>query len=187
MYTGQEVLLRDLISAMMLPSSNEAALAIAEYVAGSEPAFVKLMNEMAEQLGLSTARFYNASGLPVYSDSLIASARQNRMSAADLFRLSAAIINKYPEISVFSSQKSMEPESFDYTITNTNNLLWNMEECFGLKTGTTDEAGCCVVAAAKVPLSDGVHTLIAVVLGGISNLDRFQIPELLFDWASQTF
>ena len=187
MYAGDEFLLRDLIAAMLLPSSNEAALAVAEYVAGSEPAFVKLMNEMAEQLGLTTAKFYNASGLPVYSDSLIASARQNYMSASDLFRLSAAIVNKYPEISVFTSQKTMEPESFDYAITSTNNLLWNMDSCFGLKTGTTDEAGCCFVGAANVPLSDGNHTLIAVVLGANSNLDRFQIPELLFTWASQTF
>ena len=183
MYTGQEVSLRDLISAMMLPSSNEAALAVAEYTAGSEEEFVRMMNETAGLLGLETARFYNASGLPDYSDTLIASARQNRMSAVDLFRLCTALLGKYPEVIGFASQKSMEAESFDYPLNNTNYLLYDMENCIGLKTGTTDEAGCCVAAAAKVPYADGEHILVAVVLGANSNLDRYQVPHLLFRWA----
>ena len=144
------------------------------------------MNETAGLLGLETARFYNASGLPDYSDSLIASVRQNRMSAADLFRLCAALLAKYPEVTGITSQKSMEVESFDYPLNNTNYLLYDMENCIGLKTGTTDEAGCCVAAAAKVPFADGDHILVAVVLGANSNLDRYQIPHLLFKWAEQS-
>ena len=186
MYTGQEVSLRDLISAMLLPSSNEAALAVAEHTAGSETEFVRLMNETAGLLGLGSARFYNASGLPDYSDTLIASVRQNRMSAADLFRLCAALLTKYPEVTGFTSQKTMEAESFDYPLNNTNYLLYDMENCIGLKTGTTDEAGCCVAAAAKVPFADGEHILVAVVLGANSNLDRYQVPHLLFRWAEQS-
>jgi len=184
-YTGTETTFRDMMAAMMLCSSNEAALAVAEHVAGTEEEFVRLMNEMAELLGLTTARFYNASGLPEYADSLVANVQQNQMTAADLFFLSAAVVNKYPEITAFTAEKKMECPSLDMEVENTNNLLYNLPGCIGLKTGTTDEAGCCLVAASKVQKDDGEHILIAVILGANSNIDRFQVPQLLLTWAAR--
>lgn len=184
-YVGDEVMFKDLMAAMMLSSSNEAALAIAEHVAGSETEFVRLMNEMAELLGLETARFCNSNGLPEFSDSLIASVQENQMSAADLFRLSAAVLQKYPGITEFSAQKKMYCPSLDLELENTNHLLYNMTNCIGLKTGTTDEAGCCLVAATKVTKDDGVHDIIAIVLGANNNIDRYQVPQLLLTWAEK--
>ena len=70
-------------------------------------------------------------------------------------------------------------------VENTNNLLYNLPGCIGLKTGTTDEAGCCLVAASKVQKDDGEHILIAVILGANSNIDRFQVPQLLLTWAAR--
>jgi len=183
-YVGQEVMFKDLMAAMMLPSSNEAALAIAEHVAGTEAEFVRLMNEMAELLELKTARFYNASGLPVYSDTLIASVQENKMSASDLFRLSAAVLQKYPDIIDITAQKKMNCPSFELEVENTNHLLYNMSDCIGLKTGTTDEAGCCLAAAIRTEKDDGVHDLIAIVLGANNNIDRYQVPQLLLTWAA---
>lgn len=184
-YVGQEVMFKDLMAAMMLPSSNEAALAIAEHVAGTETEFVRLMNETAELLGLETARFYNASGLPVYSNSLIASVQENKMSAADLFRLGAAVLQMYPGVTEFSAQKKMNCPSFDLEVENTNHLLFNMTDCIGLKTGTTNEAGCCLVAASRVQKDDGPHDFIAVIIGGNNNIDRYQVPQLLLTWAAR--
>lgn len=182
---GQEVTVRDLLGALLLASSNESALALAEYTAGSEAAFVELMNKMAQMLGLESARFYNSNGLPVYSDKLIASKRQNRMTAADLFRLSSIVLRKYPEITEFTSLKWLYLPSFDYSVSNTNYLLYNMSDAIGLKTGTTDEAGCCLTAASRFTLEDGEHTLAAVILGAENNIDRYQVPALLLKWGRQ--
>ena len=185
MDAGQQTTVGDLIGAMLLVSSNEAALALAEYTAGTEEAFVHLMNEMAQLLGLDSARFYNPHGLPDYADSLTASRRQNRMNAADLFRLSAALLRKYPEILDYTSQKTRYLETFDYTASNTNYLLYNQKNSIGLKTGTTDEAGCCLVAASRVPAPEGEHILVAIILGADSNLDRYRIPQLLLLWGEK--
>lgn len=185
MYAGQEVMFKDLLAAMLLPSSNESALAVAEHVAGSEEEFVRLMNDMAVRLGLSSARFYNASGLPLHSDSLTACTQQNQMTAADLFRLSAAVLQKYPEITSFTAQKTMDCSSLGYEVENSNHLLYNLPGCVGLKTGTTDEAGCCLVAAATVTKEDGEHILVAVILGADDNIDRFQVPHLLLTWGAR--
>ena len=179
---GQEVTVRDLLAAMLLASSNESALALAEFVAGSEERFVEQMNKMAAILGLSSARFYNPHGLVQFSESLMASRIQNRMSAEDLFRLSCAVLRKYPTVTGYTSKKSMYLESLDTTVWNTNQLLYNMDQIVGLKTGTTDEAGCCLVAAGRAQGADGEHTLIAIVLGAVSNLDRYQVPSVLLTW-----
>ena len=179
---GQQVTVRDLLGALLLKSSNEAALALAEYVAGTEEAFVDLMNEMAYLLGLDTANFVNSNGLPVYSDTLIASKKQNQMSVSDLFKLSSDVLRKYPDVIKFTSKKTMYLETLDVTVWTTNYLLYNMDNAIGLKTGTTDEAGCCLVAAATTTILGEEHILIAIVIGAESNLDRYQTPFVLLRW-----
>ncbi len=180
---GQQITVRELIAATLIASSNESAMALAEYIAGTEDNFVIMMNEMAKIIGLDSAKFVNSNGLPDYSDSVMASRRQNQMTAADLFKLSAVILKKYPQIIEFTSCKEMYLSSFDYTISNTSQLLNNMTDAIGLKTGTTDEADCCLVGAVKTSASDGEHILVAITLGAESNIDRYQVPELLLTWA----
>lgn len=180
---GQQITVRELIAATLIASSNESAMALAEYIAGTEKNFAVMMNEMAKIIGLDSAKFVNSNGLPDYSDSVMASRRQNQMTAADLFKLSSVILKKYPQITEFTSCREMYLSAFDYTISNTSQLLNNMPEAIGLKTGTTDEAACCLVGAIKVSASDGEHILVAVTLGAESNIDRYQVPELLLTWA----
>ena len=182
---GQQVTVRDLLGAMMLQSSNESALALAEYVAGSEAEFVNLMNEMARLLGMKSAHFVNSNGLPEYSDTLIAAKKQNQMNVSDLFILSSAVIRKYPQVTDYSARTSMYLPSFDRTVWTTNHLLYNMDNCIGLKTGTTDEAGCCLVAAVKTTMLDEEHILIAIVIGAENNLDRYQTPQIMLRWGMQ--
>jgi len=182
MDAGWQITVRDLIAATLINSSNESALALAEYIAGSEAEFVKLMNEMARVLELDSAKFCNSNGLPVYSDSLIASKRQNMMNVKDLFRLVEVILRKYPQVTEFTSSKSMYLPTFDFTVWNTSYLLYNMDNAIGLKTGTTDEAGCCLVGAVNAPTSDGDHVLTAIIIGAENNIDRYQVPEVLLTW-----
>ena len=94
MEEGWQIPVRELLGAMLLNSSNEAAFILAEYIAGTEKEFAVMMNEMARLLDLDSAKFFNASGLPEYSDSLMASVRQNSMSVNDLFRLTCAVLQK---------------------------------------------------------------------------------------------
>ena len=185
MNAGWQISVRDLIGAMLITSSNEAALALAEYIAGSEEEFVKLMNEMASVLELDSARFYNSNGLPVYSDSLIASKRQNMMNVKDLFRLSCAVLKKYPEVLEYTSCRTMYLPTLELTVWNTSYLLYNMQNAVGLKTGTTDEAGCCLVGAVSAPSQGSEHILVAIVIVAESNIDRYQIPQVLLTWGME--
>ena len=106
MTEGQKASMQDLLEGMLVPSSNECALALAEHVAGSEAEFVKLMNQKAIQLGLKTAVFYNPHGLPNYTASAITSKRQNSMSARDMFTLASCVMKKYPKITKITSMDS---------------------------------------------------------------------------------
>ena len=105
MHEGQKATMTDLLEAMLVPSSNEAALALAEHVAGSEAAFVKMMNARAKKMGLTTAVFYNPHGLPNYTTSAVTSKRQNSMSAMDLFTLASYVVKNIPR-SQISLQRS---------------------------------------------------------------------------------
>ncbi len=95
-----EATLSDLIYAMLISSSNECALAIAEHVAGSEELFVERMNAKVSELNLENAEFYNCNGLPVYENQTLPAKMQNHMSATDMFMLTASLVNTYPEIDV---------------------------------------------------------------------------------------
>ena len=176
---GQQVTVGELIDAMLIRSSNECALALAEYAAGSEAEFVRLMNAMAAKLGLSSAVFYNPHGLPTYLAGDVVIMVENRMSAEDMFRLTRTILLKYPEIEEITSAKELWLENLWTTVTNTNLLLDNLPDVFGLKTGTTDAAGKCLVSARRVQVDGQEHLIVAVVFGAEFNSDRVQVSELL--------
>ena len=170
--------LSELTYAMLLPSCNECALAIAEYVAGSEEAFVELMNEKAKELELEKAEFYNSNGLPVYEETLLPAKIQNHMTAKDMFKLASELVKVHPEVMDITSVKVMELPTLRYTAKNTNALLYNMESVKGLKTGTTNKSGACLVTVLPAEKDGDIHNLICVLFGAEGEFDRALVAEL---------
>ena len=179
MSAGSQATVRELILGALLPSSNECALLLGEKVGGSSDAFTQLMNEKAAQLGMTTAHFNNPNGLPDYNDSGLPSKRQNQMSAEDMFRMCSYILNNFPQIKEVTSLTDASLTSFGRDIKNTNALLYNMPEINGLKTGTTDRAGACLVTSLTVNDGSMDHDLVVVLLGAENNNARFTTSQLL--------
>jgi len=145
-------------------SGNDACIAIAEHIAGTEEAFVIRMNETAKSLGLTHTRFVNATGFPVEG---------HHSSALDMVRLGAALWRDFPEQYKLVSEKSY---TFDgRTQWNRNRMLWSMPESDGIKTGHTEEAGYCLVASAE----RNNTRLISAVFGTDSDKARQQQSRTL--------
>ena len=184
---GAQIPVGDLLLGTLLPSSNECALCLAETIAGSEEAFVQMMNQKAQELGLSQAVFYNCNGLPCYTEEPVPSKRQNRMSAADMFKLVSYLLKVYPQITDITSLESATLQSLDLEVKNTNPMLHNLPEATGLKTGTTNKSGACLVTSLRV--NDGTvnHDLVVIVLGAEDSIERGRVSELLARYAMQVF
>ncbi len=184
---GGLITVRELLIGALLPSSNECALCLAEAVAGSEEAFVEMMNRKALELGLSRATFFNCNGLPVYTEDPVPSKCQNRMSAEDLFRLVSYLLKVYPQITEITSMEKARIESLDMEVQNTNPLLHNVPGVTGLKTGTTNKAGACLVTSLAVDDGRMEQDLVVIVLGAESSVERTRVSELLARYALQAF
>ena len=178
---------RDLIGAMLLASSNESALALAEHLAGSEAAFVERMNERAQELGMTTARFYNCNGLPVYLRNAVTAKVQNRMSARDLFTLCRTVLKECPEMLKISCERYGSMPSLNYVTANSNAVVFNLEGCNGLKTGSTNKAGSCLAASLPVTVNGETHTAVAIVLGAEIPALRNQAAEILLRYARDSW
>lgn len=165
---GTQVRLGDLMKGIIIQSGNDASVAVAEHIAGSEPAFADLMNQHADLLGLKNTNFLNATGLP---------AEGHKSSAADLAVLAKAIINDFPELYSIYSEKYFTYNEIRQP--NRNKLLWRDKTVDGMKTGYTDEAGYCLVASAK---RDGMR-LISVVLGTSDEEARARESQKLLSYA----
>jgi D-alanyl-D-alanine carboxypeptidase (penicillin-binding protein 5/6) len=164
---GTDVRLEDLIYGMVVQSGNDASVALAEHIAGSEEAFADMMNQHAELLGLQNSYFVNAHGLP---------ADQHMMSARDLAILSRALIQQFPE-----NYEIYKVREFTYNgirQPNRNGLLFRDRNVDGMKTGYTDAAGYCLVASAT---RDGMR-LIAVVMGTESENARLVEAQKLLTY-----
>ena len=187
MTAGQESNVPDLMKAMLIASSNESVLALAEYVAGSEEAFVRRMQEKAAAIGLSDATvFYNCNGLPVFADSVSTAKRQNHMSAVDMFKLAAHILTVYPQITEITTIREDSLTSLHMDIKTTNALLYNEPDVIGLKTGTTNMAGSCLVCAMRTQDASGEeHDVVAVILGAEDNTVRFSSGDVLLRYGRQ--
>jgi len=183
MEAGQSVPVSELLDAMLVASSNEAASAIAEYVAGSQEKFVEKMNLRANELGLTSAEFFTPNGLPIYSDSSIPGKLQNRMNAYDLFLLCAYIMQNFPEITEITSKTYASMPTLEYTTANSNPLLFNMPGVNGLKTGSTNRAGYCLAASVPVTSGDETHQIILCLLGAEDASERGQAAEILLRFA----
>lgn len=147
---GSQVSVEDLLKGVIIQSGNDASVALAEHVAGSEGAFADVMNQQARLLGMENTRFETATGLP----------QDNQYATAyDLALLASAIINDYPENYPLYAEKHFTYNNIRQP--NRNSLLWRDPSVDGLKTGHTEEAGYCLVASAKREDT----RLIAVVMG----------------------
>ncbi len=186
MESGQVSNVRELLYGMLLASSNESALALAEYLEGSEEAFVERMNARAEEIGLKESEFFNSNGLPIFTDNISTSKIQNRMSAEDMFTLSTCLLAEYPEVKEITSTLEIELPTLSKTVTNTNPMLYNLPGVIGLKTGTTNMSGACLVAAMETPDADGVtHTIIAIEFGAEDGTVRTTLTEMLLRYGRE--
>ena len=147
---GTSVSVENLIQGMIVQSGNDATVALAEHVAGSEPVFVDLMNQYAQRLGLASTHFQNSPGMP---------SPEHYTTARDIAVLSAALIRDYPEFYKYYSQRSFTWNKI--TQPNRNGLLERDPTVDGLKTGHTETAGYCLVSSAK----RGDMRLVSVVMG----------------------
>ena len=187
LYEGGTVPLEELLDAMLLASSNESALALAEYVSGSEEAFVAAMNQRAHDLGLRSALFYTCNGLPVYSASALPIKQQNSMCPLDMFTLVQYILRNFPQITGISSQLFDRMPTLDYTTANSNPLVFNLPGVNGLKTGSTNRAGYCLVASMPVTSGGETHTIVMALFGSEAADVRGQASEILLRTAADYY
>ena len=157
----------DLMRGVIIQSGNDASIALAEHISGSEIAFSDVMNQQAEILGMTNSEFKNSSGLP--EDGMYSTAR-------DLSKIANAIIRDHPTSYKIYSEKYYEHN--DIKQPNRNRLLWRDKSVDGLKTGKTTEAGYCLVASAE---RDGVR-LISVVLGASDDETRSRESQRLLSY-----
>ena len=163
----------ELIRGMIIQSGNDACIALAEAVAGSEDVFVQLMNREAERLGMKGTHFMNVTGLPD---------AQHYSTAQDIYTMAAALIRDFPEYyAQYYSQKEFRYNNI--TQPNRNRLLWTDPSVDGMKTGHTEAAGFCLVASSK----RGERRLLSVLLGGTSEAGRAQESQKLLNWGYQFF
>lgn len=184
---GDQITVQNLLTGALLPSSNECALCLAETIAGSEESFVRMMNQKALELGLSQAVFYNSHGLPAYTEDPVPAKHQNRMSAEDMFRLASYLLKVYPQVTDITSQEKAPLESIGLEVRNTNPLLHNLPGVTGLKTGTTNKAGACLVTSLAANDGNSEHDLVVVVLGTEDSTERGRVSGLLARYALQAF
>lgn len=184
---GEQITVEELLVGALLPSSNECALCLAEAIAGSEEAFVRMMNQKAQDLGMSQTIFFNCNGLPVYTEDVIPAKRQNSMSAEDMFRLVSHLLRVYPQIKDITSLQEAVLESLELEVRNTNPLLYNLQEVTGLKTGTTNKAGACLVTSLTADDGAMEHDLVVIVLGAEDSIERGRVSGLLARFALNAF
>ncbi|MCD8008896.1 MAG: D-alanyl-D-alanine carboxypeptidase [Clostridiales bacterium] len=165
---GEQMTVRDLLKAVAVASGNDAAVALAEHLAGSESAFVDRMNQRAAELGMEDTHFCNCNGLP---------AEGHMTSAYDIALMSRELLNH----DLIRSYVGIWMDSIrdgEFELANTNKLIYYYEGATGLKTGSTNSAGYCISASAQ---RDGME-LIAVVLGSETSALRFASAKALLNY-----
>lgn len=169
---GQLVSIEELLQGIIVHSGNDACVAIAEHLGGSEKSFVELMNQQAKLLGLGNSHFTDSTGLPD---------KKHYTTAKDLAILGRSLIKDYPEFYHWYKQKWFTFNEIRQP--NRNRLLWRNENVDGLKTGHTQEAGYCLVSSAK---QDNMR-LLAVVLGSPNETQRADDSERLLKYGFRFF
>jgi D-alanyl-D-alanine carboxypeptidase (penicillin-binding protein 5/6) len=169
---GSRVSVEKLLLGMIVQSGNDASVALAEHVAGSEEVFAQLMNQYAGQLGMTSSNFRNSSGMPD---------ADHYTTARDMAVLARAIISEFPQYYQWYSVKEFEYNGIKQP--NRNSLLWRDPSVDGMKTGRTDEAGYCLVSSAE---RDDMR-IISVVLGTSSAKARIDGSQALLNYGFRFF
>lgn len=169
---GKRVSVEDLLRGMIIQSGNDASVALAEHIAGTEAVFAEMMNQQAAAIGMHSSHFMNATGLP--DDNHFSTAR-------DLSTLARAIIEQFPEYYRWYSMKEFTFN--EITQPNRNNLLWRDDSVDGMKTGYTEAAGYCLVSSAQ----RNDMRIISVVLGTSSAKARIDGSQALLNYGFRFF
>ena len=171
---NEQMTVRDLLKAVCIVSGNDAAVALAEHLAGSEDAFVERMNARAQELGMNDTHFVNCTGLP---------AAGHLTSACDIALMSRELILHHPDIRQFTTVWMDSLRGGESMLANTNKLIRFYDGATGLKTGSTGSAGYCLSATAE---KNGME-LIAVVLKGKTSDERFSDAKSLLNYGFSTW
>lgn len=170
---GEVFTVHELLKASAIASANDACVALAEAVSGTEEAFVELMNQRAAELGMENTVFKNCTGLD---------AEGHVSTARDIAKMSAALLS-HEKIKEYSTVWMDSLRNGETELTNTNKLVRFYKGCTGLKTGSTDGAGCCLAASAE----RGGMELISVTLGSPNTDERFAAGRKLLDYGFANF
>lgn len=171
---NEQMTVRDLLKAVCIVSGNDAAVALAEHLAGSEDAFVERMNARAQELGMNDTHFVNCTGLP---------AERHLTSAYDIALMSRELILHHPDIRQFTTVWMDSLRGGESMLVNTNKLIRFYDGATGLKTGSTGSAGYCLSATGE---KNGME-LIAVVLKGKTSDERFSDAKSLLNYGFSTW
>ena len=175
---GETMTVRDMVKSIAVSSANDCACAMAEHIAGSEEAFVALMNRRAQELGMNDTHFVNCTGLD--DDP---SASQHRTSAHDIAVMSRELLGNHPGIKEFTTIWMDTVRDGAFGLANTNKMVRFYSGCTGLKTGFTSGAGYCLSSSAQ---REGLE-LIAVVMGAETSQDRFAACKSMLDYGFANF
>ena len=175
---GESMTVEELVKSIAVSSANDAACAMAEHLAGSESAFVELMNRRASELGMNDTHFVNCTGLDDAPE-----AKAHLTSAYDIAIMSRELLQNHPDIKKYTTIWMDTVRGGEFGLSNTNKLVRFYDGCTGLKTGYTSGAGFCLSASAK---REGME-LIAVVLGCETSQERFAACKAMLDYGFANF
>ena len=175
---GERMSVTDMVKSIAVSSANDCACAMAEHLAGSEAAFVSLMNKRAAELGMQDTNFVNCTGLDDDPQ-----AKDHLTSAYDIALMSRQLLINHPEIKKFTTIWMDTVRNGTFGLSNTNKLVRFYQGCTGLKTGFTSSAGYCLSAAAK---REGLE-LVAVVMGAENSQERFSACKQMLDYGFANF
>jgi len=175
---GETMTVRDLVKSIAVSSANDAACAMAEHIAGSESAFVSLMNQRAKELGMNDTNFVNCTGLDDAEE-----AKEHLTCAYDIAVMSRELLKNHPDITQFTTIWMDSVRGGEFGLSNTNKMVRFYNGCTGLKTGYTSGAGFCLSASAE---REGMG-LIAVVLGCETSQERFSACKSMLDYGFANF
>ena len=175
---GESLSVSDMLKSIAVSSANDCACAMAEHIAGSESAFVDMMNAKAKELGMNDTNFVNCTGLDDGEE-----AANHRTSAYDIALMSRELLKNHPDIKKFTTIWMDTVRNGAFGLSNTNKMVRFYAGCTGLKTGFTSNAGYCLSASAE---RDGME-LIAVVMGSKTSQERFSACKSMLDYGFANF
>ena len=175
---GETMTVADMVKSIAVSSANDCACAMAEHIAGSETAFVEMMNAKAKALGMNDTKFVNCTGLDDAAE-----ASEHKSSAHDVALMSRELLKNHPDITQYTTIWMDTVRNGEFGLSNTNKLVRFYNGATGLKTGFTRAAGYCLSASAK---RDDLH-LVAVVLGSETSQERFSACKSLLDYGYANF